>query len=129
MTATFILPMEVILPRVKTAGKKIRLNLNVYRNLHHRTEHDVKKAFKPITTQPFKASEIAVYYTIHPATKRKFDTMNIIAIVDKYFLDWLQNEKMIPDDNYQVVHHGAPKVEFHPEKKDCVTAKVFYKKC
>jgi len=66
MRAVFILPMAVTLPRVRKADKVVRLNLNIYRNLHHRTEYEVKKAFKPISGEPFKAEHVIIRYTIHP---------------------------------------------------------------
>ena len=36
-------PLFVMLPRKTTKDKRISLNMNTYRNLHHRTNNDAKR--------------------------------------------------------------------------------------
>ena len=81
---------------------KISLNMNWYRNAHFQQLNAVKRQFKPVSGDLFKADEIRIHYTLHLATKRRTDVMNWIAIVDKFFCDWLVNMDCLPDDNY---HH------------------------
>lgn len=55
----------------------------------------------------FYAKKIRVSYEIEKKTKRKFDTMNIISVVDKFFLDWLIKYEYIPDDTFNNVSYGS----------------------
>lgn len=106
MTYKFILPTSVILPRKTKDDKKIQLNMNVYRNLNHFTNNQIKQEFRPIKIEIFRAEKIRISYFVEKRTKRIFDTRNITDVVDKYFLDWLVKMKMIPDDNFNHVCYG-----------------------
>ncbi len=105
-TYHFNLPISVTLPRKRKQDKKVMLNMNVYRNLHYQVSNQVKQAFEPVYSEPFKAKEIRVSYTVLRSSRRRYDTMNIVSIVDKLFLDWLVNNKMIPDDTCDNVYYG-----------------------
>ncbi|MCP4395538.1 MAG: hypothetical protein GY804_14920, partial [Alphaproteobacteria bacterium] len=76
-------------------------------NLHHSVNNQVKQEFKPINGEPFKAESIKISYRVEKRTKRKFDTMNVISVVDKFFLDWLVKEKYLPDDTFNNVSYGS----------------------
>ena len=103
----FILPIYVMLPRKKVEDKKIMLNMNLYRNMHFQVNNQVKELFKPIEFTLFKAEKISIGYLVRKTTKRKFDTMNVISIVDKFFLDWLVENDYIPDDTCNnVIYDG-----------------------
>ena len=102
----FILPISVTLPRKRVANKKIMLNLNIYRNLHFQVNNQIKELFKPIELSEFKAEKISISYVLEKTSKRKFDTMNIISIVDKFFLDWLVENEYIPDDTCENVTYN-----------------------
>ena len=81
--------------------------MNIYRNLHHAINNQAKLYFSPIEFSNFKANKIEVSYYVQKKTKRKFDTMNIISIVDKFFLDWLVASGSLPDDSFKNVSYGA----------------------
>ena len=115
----FILPISVILPMKRKADKKVMLNLNVYRNLHYQVNNDVKDIFKPDSVYAFRAEIIEISYTVYKTTKRKYDTMNIISIVDKFFLDWLVTNNYLPDDTCLNVRYG-----YIEGKNDCSENKV-----
>lgn len=115
----FILPMSVLLPRKRTANKKVMLNLNYYRNMHYQINNDIKKYFKPDSLSAFRAEVIEISYTVYKTTKRKYDTMNIISIVDKFFLDWLVENNYLPDDTCLNVKYGS--IE---GKNDCSENKI-----
>ena len=91
---------------VMVGNKKIMLNLNVYRNLHYQINDKAKKIFKNnlVLEHPelltIKADKVIISYHIITYDNRKFDTMNIISVVDKYFLDALTGLGVIPDDDY-----------------------------
>ena len=117
----FYLPSYIDIPislkcRSKTNKKRLAegkpwnryyLNLNVYRNLHQHTENQLKKMFKPIKCERFEAEKIRITYFVEKKQKRLFDSRNITDIVDKYFCDWLVENKYIPDDNFMHVCHGG----------------------
>lgn len=94
-----------MVPR-KNGSKKIALNLNVYRNMHHHINNQVKKAYKElmrgqlVKMQPLKWP-VKVKY--HYYLRQKCDVGNIHAVVDKFFLDALVELGRLPDDNIQFV--------------------------
>ena len=120
MTYTFELPLYVMLPRKTKADKKVMLNMNVYRNMHHAVNNQVKSSFCPLSLpEHFKAEKIKISYVVEKTTKRKFDTMNIVSIVDKCFLDWMVYWLIIPDDSFDNVEYGSI-----TGKNDCKTDRV-----
>ena len=94
---------------VMVGNKKFVLNLNVYRNAHYQTLNKAKIIFKNqlFASYPelprIKSSRLEVKYFIERCDNRKFDTMNIISIVDKFFLDALVELGCLPDDNFNYV--------------------------
>ena len=108
MTYTFSLPLFVMIPRKTKEDKKVSLNLNVYRNLHHQVNNEVKKLFSPHVGYPqFNAQRIVVSYVVSKRTKRRYDAMNVVSIVDKFFMDWLVNNEYIKDDDCNTVSYGS----------------------
>lgn len=102
---------QIRLPmRVASSKRKLdALNLNVYRNLHHRSLHAQKKNFtrdamKLVKGLPFMEC-ITLHYDIYPKTKRRLDIMNVGSIIDKYFSDTLVEAGIIPDDDLRHVTH------------------------
>jgi hypothetical protein len=86
-------------------NKRISLNMNWYRNAHYQVLAKIKREFSPGFPFPrFKAEKINVKYTLVCKTKKRTDRMNWIAIVDKFFLDWLVNNGYISDDD--IFHYG-----------------------
>jgi len=90
--------------------KKFQLNLNYYRNAHYQILNKAKIQFKNNLLRDYpdlacmgQASEIFIEYTVIPNNKRKFDTGNLISIVEKFFLDALVDSGAIEDDNYTIV--------------------------
>lgn len=90
--------------------KWFSLNLNEYRNAHFTVLNDSKRVYGEIMysllvkaeAHYLKLDQIKITYQIIVCNKRKFDYMNHIAILDKYFQDVLVNMGIIPDDNYKV---------------------------
>ena len=96
------------LPCYMDIGKKrISLNLNWYRNAHHQTLSRAKREFAPISGEWFQAKKIRIKYTLFLGTNRRTDGMNWIAVVDKFFADWLVNNGRIPDDCWKHYTGGA----------------------
>jgi len=116
---------------VKVGNKKIALNLNTYRNLHHQVNNKAKQIFKRNLLAEYpelattKANKIKVNYVIYPNNYRKFDTMNVISIVDKYFLDALVEIGCIPDDDYQHVSYVKFPYVANVVKNPCKKISIF----
>jgi hypothetical protein len=104
---TFELPTSIVIPRKTMEDKRIALNLNVFRNLHHSVNNQMKQSFRPDKIEIFRAEKIRISYHVEKMSKRKFDTFNIVSVVDKFFLDWLVSHKMIPDDTFNNVEYGT----------------------
>lgn len=102
----FNAPLYVDLPR-KRKAKRVMLNLNVYRNLHHITNNQAKVAF----CEAMKAQllgvvldvPISLSYVIYKPSNRIQDTMNVGSVVDKFFCDALAHYGCIPNDNDSVI--------------------------
>lgn len=103
---TFILPTSVILPRKTKEDKRMALNLNVYRNTKYMVNNQIKQLFRPDKIEIFRANRIRISYHVEKKSKRIYDVMNIVTVVDKFFLDWMVDKKMIPDDNLFNVEYG-----------------------
>ena len=107
------LPLVVEIPRRTREDKRVILNLNVYRNMHHFTLNAAKKETglhvalalgeanypsNPLTSGPYRFT-----YTIFPGSGRAFDLGNVCSVVDKFTADALIELGVIKDDNYKVV--------------------------
>ena len=97
------LPLFVMIPRKTKPDRKVILNLNVYRNLHHRTEHQAKKLYtaivlKKLSGKKFK-TPINLIFTYYKPTARKSDRANVLCIHEKYFCDTMVQSGCIEDDN------------------------------
>jgi len=91
--------------RIQTSSKKqTALNLNVYRNLHHRSHHALKKKFEKLATDLLgdipPMGRIRLHYSVCPQTRRRLDIMNVCSVIDKYFSDALTENGIIEDDDY-----------------------------
>ena len=116
MTSTYILPIHVILPRKTKEDKKFMLNLNVYKVTHYHVLNQAKKLFQPLIDPEMKSAKvIRISYTMVRKDRRHPDTMNVVCIVDKFFLDWLVNNRRIPDDSCLNVSYGGIKYEYRKD--------------
>ena len=84
-------PLFVMLPRKTTKDKRISLNMNTYRNLHHRTNNDAKKMYHKLMRYNLEGLKIntpvEITYKVFKGSKRRLDKMNVISVVSKYLLD------------------------------------------
>lgn len=104
----FILPLYVTIPHTRVDDKKHSLSFNHFTELNHFTRRRIKELFEPIHAEVWEgyADKIRVHYQIERPTRAKFDTGNFLYILDKMFLDWLQAQHLIRDDNFAVVEMG-----------------------
>lgn len=103
MTHTIISPLFVMLPRKTRASKRVSLNMNTYRNLHHRTSNDAKKAYTKLISEQLIGLDIQtpveITYKVYKASNRRLDKMNVISIVSKFLLDAITEYGCWEDDN------------------------------
>jgi len=98
-----ISPLSVSLPRKTKKDKVVSLNLNVYRNLHHRINNDAKIIYKEMLGEQLIGLKIKtpveIEYKVFKKTNRKMDKMNVISIVSKFLLDAITDYGCWEDDN------------------------------
>lgn len=115
------LPWEIEISR----GNKFTLNLNQYRNTHYFKLNLAKKMFGDIIGPPCipKQDKLKIKYVIHRKGKKRFDTMNVLAIADKFLLDHLVNCSVVSDDCCDKVFYFAPEVV--PDDDTFIVAEVY----
>lgn len=103
MKHKIISPLFVTLPRKTVKDKRISLNMNTYRNLHHRISNDAKKAYSEALREQLEGlsiqTPVEVTYKVYKASKRRLDKMNVISVVSKFLLDSITEYGCWEDDN------------------------------
>ena len=103
MTHKIISPLFVTIPRKTVKDKRIALNMNTYRNLHHRISNDAKKAYSEALREQLRnltiQTPVEVTYKVYKASKRRLDKMNVISVVSKFLLDSITDYGCWEDDN------------------------------
>lgn len=103
---TIDLPTSVMVEG-KKKKTKVYLNLNAYRNWHHRTQHSTKVLFaklvKPLVQHIPRQEMVHLHYVLWAPTEARRDLMNVIAVVDKYFSDVLSDSDALDDDSTKFI--------------------------
>ena len=103
MTHKIISPLFVTLPRKTVKDKRIALNMNTYRNLHHRISNDAKKVYSEALREQLRnlsiQTPVEVTYKVYKGSKRRLDKMNVISVVSKFLLDSITDYGCWEDDN------------------------------
>tara|TARA_R110002153_G_scaffold79474_1_gene202840 strand:+ start:1114 stop:1509 length:396 start_codon:yes stop_codon:yes gene_type:complete len=103
MIYKIISPLFVTLPRKTVKDKRIALNMNTYRNLHHRISNDAKKAYSEALREQLEGlsiqTPVEITYKVYKASKRRLDKMNVISVVSKFLLDSITEYGCWEDDN------------------------------
>jgi len=103
MNHKIISPLSVTLPRKTVKDKKIYLNMNTYRNLHHRISNDAKKAYSEALRGQLEGlsvqTPVEVTYKVYKGSKRRLDKMNVVSVVSKFLLDSITEYGCWEDDN------------------------------
>jgi len=106
---TLELPLYVTIPRKKSKGKRISLNLNEYRNMKYFTLNIAKKLYRDIVWDAFIIANrqgvtlnppFRLTYTIYAPNKRRFDVSNVASVADKWACDALVELGLMDDDDY-----------------------------
>tara|TARA_R110002050_G_scaffold118520_3_gene235971 strand:+ start:1183 stop:1548 length:366 start_codon:yes stop_codon:yes gene_type:complete len=97
----------VELPRKTTKDKRVSLNMNTYRNLHHRTSNDAKKTYTEALREQLEGlsiqTPVEITYKVYKASKRRLDKMNVVSVVSKFLLDSITEYGCWEDDNDEYV--------------------------
>ena len=103
MTHTIISPLFVMLPRKTKADKRVSLNMNTYRNLHHSVSGQAKKEYTKLFREQLEGltiqTPVEITYKVYKASNRRLDKMNVISVVSKFLLDAVTEYGCWEDDN------------------------------
>ena len=103
MTHTIVSPLFVMLPRKTKADKRVSLNMNTYRNLHHSVSGQAKKEYTKLVREQLINLDIQtpveITYKVYKASNRRLDKMNVISVTSKYLLDAITELNCWEDDN------------------------------
>jgi len=100
-------PLFVDLPRKTKKDKRVYLNMNTYRNLHHRINNDAKIRYLEAVREQLDGlsilTPVEVTYKVLKGSKRRLDKMNVVSVVSKYLLDAITECGCWEDDNDEFV--------------------------
>jgi len=110
---TLNLPLDIVYYVRKKDNKDMKfiLNLNNYRNTHHRILHTAKDVYEQVVIGllPENSKEllfghkVRVSFKYFPNSNRLIDVSNPVAILEKFATDALVKAGVISDDNYRVL--------------------------
>lgn len=108
-----ILPLYIDLPRKTKKDKRVYVNLNIYRNLHHVINNQVKKLYKEQVTPQLRGlrfDRVKLHFKLFKKTKLKSDKANFLSVQEKYVCDAMVALGVIEDDNdeYIIEQHYYP---------------------
>lgn len=103
MNHNIVSPLYISLPRKTMKDKKVFLNMNAYRNLHHRISNDAKKIYSQNLYKQLNGLKIKtpveITYKVFKGSNRKLDKMNVVSVVSKFLLDAITQYECWTDDN------------------------------
>ena len=96
-------PFALLMPRKTKKDKRVPININWYRNAHHRENAEVKRFYKEVVKPQLEGKElqtpVEVTYQVFKPTRRRLDKMNVVAITSKFLLDAMSELGVWEDDN------------------------------
>lgn len=96
-------PLYVTLSRKTVKDKRVSLNMNTYRNLHHRVNNNAKKVYSEMLREQLEGltinTPVEITYKVYKASNRRLDKMNVVSVVSKFLLDSITEYGCWEDDN------------------------------
>jgi len=123
------IPTHVYLPRKTMPDKKIRLHQNWYRRANFQVINQAKKAFKTAVAPLLEGNSIMtpfyMIWLLYVPTKRKSDSSNNYAVLEKFFLDALVQLGYIPDDDDTYYRHRLFLPKIYAKGNDYCEVRIY----
>lgn len=100
---TVVLPIYYIQEFKTKANKTHLVGMNLYRNAHHFLQNAMKKHFQELVLEQLppverQLKQFTVNYKIYYKSP-VCDGSNIVALIEKFYLDAIKTHGLISDDN------------------------------
>ena len=100
---TVVLPIYYIQEFKTKANKTHLVGMNLYRNAHHFLQNAMKKHFQELVLEQLpsveqKLKQFTVNYKVYYKSP-VCDGSNIVALIEKFYLDAIKTHGLISDDN------------------------------
>ena len=116
---TVTLPIYYVQEFKTKSNKTSLVGMNLYRNAHHFLQNDMKKYFQSLVIEQLPAvAEVIQQFTVTYKLYYKSpvcDGSNIIALIEKFYLDAIKTHGLISDDNVNY-HVGSTWVVLGQDK-------------
>ena len=107
MSKIFTSPLYVEVSRNTMGPKKVLLNLNAYPNLYYQTYNKAKIEYKELMKDQMEGvklnTPIMLNFKLWRKDSRKGDRANVLAVVEKFFCDALQEWGCIENDSDEYI--------------------------
>lgn len=98
-----IAPLYIDIERKTMKDKRYYINMNTYRNLHHRVNGMLKKKYLEAIREQLEGIKIEtpceIIYRVIKPSKRRLDKMNVVSVTSKYLLDAITELGCWEDDS------------------------------
>ena len=111
--------LNITLPIYFGVRKKYMIGMNWYSTAHYRARNKVKQEFHKMVGKVVSNNKIKSPFKTHYKLyykNRICDACNIVAVIDKFLLDALQEYEVIDEDNVQ--HYLASSWEVVEQDKE-----------
>ena len=100
---TVVLPIYYIQEFKTKANKTHLVGMNLYRNAHHFLQNAMKKHFQELVLEQLppveqQLKQFTVNYKVYYKSS-VCDGSNIVALIEKFYLDAIKTHGLISDDN------------------------------
>ena len=100
---TIVLPIYYIQEFKTKANKTHLVGMNLYRNAHHFLQNAMKKHFQELVLEQLppveqQLKQFTVNYKVYYKSP-VCDGSNIVALIEKFYLDAIKTHGLISDDN------------------------------
>ena len=96
-------PLYIDIERKTMKDKRYYVNMNTYRNLHHRVNGMLKKKYLEAVREQLEGIKIEtpceIIYRVIKPSKRRLDKMNVVSVTSKYLLDAITELGCWEDDS------------------------------
>lgn len=93
---------------IKSGKKNIAINLNWYRNAHHRLSNNIKIKFKGLIADQVQgldpiSCKVSIKFVYYASRNNSPDLDNFTSVSKKFFQDALVDLGFLPDDNINYI--------------------------